>query len=119
MDLKFNGMGMLGAAVALGAMLVGCAPWPTKGPIQYMTDKEFNHKVKHVVEAAVPRDFANLKITTIDYYVKFAGRFGTEDNRKRAVDAARKVAGVRDVLDYTVVMPARAEPPPKQVTLAE
>ncbi len=116
MGLKYCPMGMV--MTVLTAMLVSCAPWPTEGPIQYMTDKELNHKVKKAVQTAVPSEFPNLKISTFDSYVRFAGRFNTEDKRKAAVEAARRVAGVRDVLDYTVVVPARtAAAPQNPVTL--
>jgi hypothetical protein len=110
MGPKIRSTGLLSVAL-MATLLAGCGLFPSRGPIQYVTDQKLNREVSKAVERALPRGLANLQIRTFDHYVRFTGSFGTDAERNAALTAARKVSGVRDVLDYTVVGPPGVIPP--------
>jgi hypothetical protein len=88
--------------------LTGCVGCPTRGPVQYATDTCTTHQVKQAINASQPRD-SLITVKAFDQTVSLGGTVNSLEARDWAIAAARKVHGVRVVLDYIQVKDAPAD----------
>ncbi len=90
--------------------LCGCAVHPARMPWQFYNDTALTRKVNQAIKDSHV-NAANMHVSTFDYTVRLAGSVNTPADKEQAVTAARRVSGVREVLDYIQVA---AQPPPAQ-----
>jgi osmotically-inducible protein OsmY len=82
--------------------LTGCVGCPSRGPVQYAADTRTTQKVKHAIQASQPRD-SIITVKTFDQTVSLGGTVNSPEAKDWAVATARKINGVRVVLDYIQV----------------
>ena len=95
---------MRSAAIALGALFF-LAAFLAAAPQQAVPDDEIYDQVR--LKLAGDRDVrgTSFEVTVKDGIVTLRGRVDKEKNRKKAEKLAKKVKGVRDVVNELTVAP--------------
>ena len=99
---------LVGALAALG--ISGCASWRAnhantastsehRGPVQTASDAAITAKVKTAMAADATVKAANIDVDTLRGVVSLKGTVKDDNERNRAMEIARNVAGVVDVRD--------------------
>ncbi len=89
------------AIAALG--IVGCAHHPERTASQYWGDKMTSRHVKSALDKAPTYKYPGVSVSTYDGIVSLGGFVNTEPQKREAIDIARNVTGVREVVDNLVV----------------
>jgi osmotically-inducible protein OsmY len=86
-------------AVLLAAALVGLAGCASPGGTSFFDDASTTAKVKQAIYNDPALKVMNISVSTEDSVVSLSGTVKTRTERARAIQAARKVEGVKRVKD--------------------
>jgi osmotically-inducible protein OsmY len=86
-------------AVLLAAALVGLAGCASPGGTSFFDDASTTAKVKQAIYNDPSLKVMNISVSTEDSVVSLSGTVKTRTERARAIQAARKVEGVKRVKD--------------------
>lgn len=110
---KINGLSLLlclGLSLASVGALTGCnqqngtASTPEG---QAVDDKTLTANVKAALDQNPDYKFDNVTVDTMNGTVQLSGFVNTQDEKSKAVDIAKSVAGVKNVEDKTTLKPAQ------------
>ena len=86
-------------AVLLAAALLGLAGCASPGGTSFFDDASTTAKVKQAIYNDPALKVMNISVSTEDSVVSLSGTVKTRTERARAIQAARKVEGVKRVKD--------------------
>ena len=86
-------------ALLLAAALVGLAGCASPGGTSFFDDASTTAKVKQAIYNDPALKVMNISVSTEDSVVSLSGTVKTRTERARAIQAARKVEGVKRVKD--------------------
>lgn len=97
MSFVLNRLPQLSLAFLL-ALLVGCAPTPTKeGTGEYIDDTAITTKVKAAIFNEPNLKSSEINVETFKGVVQLSGFVSSQTNANRAVELARGINGVKSV----------------------
>jgi osmotically-inducible protein OsmY len=102
---------------AMMLALTGCKTSSERTAGTYFDDRMTTHKVASALKDAPIYKFADVKVNTFRGTVQLSGFVNTEEQRKEAVEIARRVEGVQEVINNISLkpLPTGREPGPAPV----
>jgi hyperosmotically inducible protein len=108
-----------GLAAVLAMMWAGCSSTSDRTEGRQLDDRIVNSKVKDALEDSPVYKFPEVRAMTYGGVVQLSGFVDTQDQKARAAELARKIEGVREVINNislkpTAVGAAAGQPPSVQ-----